>query len=298
MLTDPEAARTVAAVVDAGTFDAAARRLHVTPSAVSQRVKTLEQTLGQRLLVRSTPVRATPAGEAVLRYARRLDLLDQDVSAELGLASPRWARLGVAVNADSLATWFLDAIARFTRSHDVEVDLHREDQTRTARMLEDGTVTAAITDRAEPVPGCRVVPLGTIEYRAMASPTWVERWAPDGPGAAALAAAPRVDYDRTDPLQADWLASRDVDAAQAPRHLVPSSHDFSRAVALGLGWGLVPRQHAADHAGRLVDLGGPTLRTMLFWQRWRTSSVLLDALTDAVEATARDALGPATTTSR
>lgn len=289
MWTDPVAARTVAAVVDAGTFDAAARQLHVTPSAVSQRVKALEQALGQRLLVRSTPVRATDAGEAVLRYARRVALLDQDVATELGLTGPRRPHLAVAVNADSLATWFLDALAAFTASHDVEVELHREDQSRTAGMLEDGTVVAAITAQSDPVPGCRVEPLGAIEYRAMAAPSWVRRWAPDGADAVALRQAPRVDYDRTDTLQRDWLATRDVDADATPRHLVPSSHDFTRAVALGLGWGLVPRQHAREHP-LLVDLGGPTMRTVLWWQRWRTSSALLDGLTDAVVGTARSTL--------
>ncbi len=145
MWSDPVAVRTVAAVVEAGTFDGAARALHVTPSAVSQRVKAIEESVGQRLLVRTTPVRPTAAGEVVLRYARRLALLDEDAATELGLAEARLPRLAVAVNADSLATWFLEAVSRFTRTSDVQVELYREDQTRTARMLEDGTVMAAVT---------------------------------------------------------------------------------------------------------------------------------------------------------
>jgi LysR family transcriptional regulator (chromosome initiation inhibitor) len=292
MWSDPIAVRTVAAVVETGTFDAAARSLHVTPSAVSQRVKALEQVVGQRLLVRSTPVRPTAAGEVVLRYARRLALLDEDVAAELGLAETHLPRLSVAVNADSLATWFLHAVARFTGSSDAQVQLHREDQTRTARMLEDGTVMAAVTARAEPVPGCSAVALGAIEYRAMAARSWVERCAPDGVDGDTLATAPRVDYDLTDTLQADWLADRGVDASLAPRHLVPSPHDFAHAVALGLGWGLLPAQHATRYTDDLVDLGGPTIRSPLTWQRWRTPSALLDRLTDAVRATAAELLAP------
>lgn len=286
MWSDPVAVRTVAAVVEAGTFDAAARALHVTPSAVSQRVKALEQLAGQRLLVRSTPVRATSAGEVVLRYARRLALLDEDAAAELGLTDARLPRLSVAVNADSLATWFLEAVADFARTSDAQVQLHREDQTRTARMLEEGTVMAAVTARAEPVPGCSVVPLGAIEYRAMAAPSWVERWAPGGTTSAVLATSPRVDYDVTDTLQAEWLAGRGIDASLAPRHLVPSPHDFARAVAMGLGWGLLPAQHAETYGADLVDLGGATIRSPLAWQRWRTPSVLLDRLTESVRDTA------------
>lgn len=293
MWSDPVAVRTVAAVVVAGTFDGAARALHVTPSAVSQRVKALEESIGQRLLVRTTPVRPTAAGEVVLRYARRLALLDEDAATELGLAEARLPRLAVAVNADSLATWFLEAVSRFTRTSDVQVELYREDQTRTARMLEDGTVMAAVTARAEPVPGCRAVPLGALTYRAMASRTWMDRWAPDGVGEAELRTAPRVDYDPTDSLQADWLAAHDVDASLTPRHLVPSPHDFARAVSLGLGWGLLPAEHAATHGPDLVDLGGPTIRSPLSWQRWRTPSALLDRLTDVVVATAAESLSPA-----
>jgi LysR family transcriptional regulator (chromosome initiation inhibitor) len=289
MWNDPVTVRTVAAVVEAGTFDAAARRLHVTPSAVSQRVKALETTLGQRLLVRSTPVRPTAAGEAVLRYARRLALLDQEAADDLGVGAAGGARLAVAVNADSLATWFLDALAAVTRDRPLTVELHREDQTRTARMLEDGTVMAAVTAQDAPVPGCTSLALGALEYRAMASADWVARWAPEGVGPSTLARAPRVDYDRDDALQAGWLTDHGVDPSSAPRHLVPSSADFARAVALGVGWGMVPRQHAALHPD-LVDLGGATVRTPLWWQRWRTPSTALDALSAAVVDEARRAL--------
>ncbi|WP_317698582.1 hypothetical protein [Aeromicrobium sp. REDSEA-S32_B7] len=127
----------------------------------------------------------------------------------------------------------------------------------------------------------------------MASRTWMDRWAPDGVGEAELRTAPRVDYDPTDSLQADWLAAHDVDASLTPRHLVPSPHDFARAVSLGLGWGLLPAEHAATYGPDLVDLAGPTIRSPLSWQRWRTPSSLLDRLTDVVVATAAERLSPA-----
>lgn len=100
--------RTLLAVVDEGTFDAAAAVLHVTPSAVSQRVKALEQRTGRVLLVRTKPVRPTESGEVVVRFARQLARLERDARAELGMSGasePTWVT--VAVNADSLSTWFL-----------------------------------------------------------------------------------------------------------------------------------------------------------------------------------------------
>ncbi|GAA1730000.1 LysR family transcriptional regulator ArgP [Aeromicrobium alkaliterrae] len=293
---DPDLAVTVAAVVDEGTLDGAARRLHLTPSALSQRVKTLEEQLGQRLLVRSRPVRATAAGETVVRFARRYETLAHEAQHELGLggSTPR-TRIAVAVNADSLAAWFLEPVARFAQTHDVEVEMHRHDQDRTVDLLESGAVLAAVTSQSTPVAGCRSTPLGSMVFAAMASPAWIDRWAPEGITTDALARAPRIDYDRHDGLQLAWLRAQGVHSPDAPRHLVPSTHDITRAVELGLGWALVPQTQAEPlvTSGRLVPLGGPEVPAAFFWQCWKGGSALLDALTQEVVAEARVRLQPA-----
>ena len=198
MQLDLEQLRTLRAVVERGTLDGAAKALHVTPSAVSQRLKALETTAGRVLLVRSKPARPTPAGEAVLRLARQVELLAADTSAELAQAGAL-PRLAVAVNADSLATWFLPAIAPL--AGEAAIELHREDEANTVRLLRAGTVVAAITYDAAPVAGCTVTALGVMRYRPMASQAFVRRWLPDGPTAAALAAAPMMIFDRDDALQ-------------------------------------------------------------------------------------------------
>jgi len=291
MQVDPEAARTVAAVLDEGSFDAAARRLLVTPSAVSQRIKTLEQQLGRILLVRSKPARATEAGEAVARFGRQVALLERDAIAGSGLAGEAEGarvRIPLAVNADSMATWFLAPLARLSARHDVEFDLHRDDQNFTARLLESGTVMAAVTSESEPVGGCRVEALGALRYVAAASPGFARRWFSDGVTAAALARAPFVDFDRRDVLQQDWLRERGVDPWPVPRHHVPASADFSAAVELGLGWALLPVPHAAPGLadGRLVRLDDEEFASPLFWQQWNLRSELLDAIAAEIRAEA------------
>lgn len=293
-------ARTLAVVIDEGTFDAAARRLRLTPSAVSQRVKALEQQLGRVLVVRSRPTRATDAGAAVVRLARQLALLEHDALAEFGLdaAPDRPISIALAVNADSLATWFLPALARVAERHPVVFDLHRDDQDFTAGLLESGTVMGAVTSQATPVAGCLVRPLGVMRYRAVATPAFVERWSidPSSPTASdALALAPVVDFDRRDDLQRDHLRAQGVDPEGPPRHYVPASNDFATAIKLGLGWGMLPDfQSVAElERGGLVLLAGNPIDVPLYWQQWNLRSPLLDAIADELGAEARRELTPA-----
>ncbi len=285
-------AETVAVVVDEGTLDAAARRLHITPSAVSQRIKALEEQLGRVVLVRSKPARVTEAGAAVVRLARQLALLEHDALAELGAEDGASFSVPLAVNADSLGTWFLPPLARLAERHPLVFDLHRDDQDFTAGLLEAGTVMGAVTSRATPVAGCRVVPLGTMRYQAVATPAFALRWLADGPTRDALTAAPLVEFDRRDDLQSQWLQARGVDAAAPPRSYVPASNDFAVAIKLGLGWGLLPgfQSDAELDDGSLVPLGGDPVDVPLYWQQWNLRSPLLDAIADAVVTEGRSVL--------
>lgn len=285
----PELALTIAAIADGGSLDAGARALHMTPSAVSQRLKSLEQQLGQVLIVRGRPARPTAAGESVVRMARQIALLEHDALSALGLDTAGGRVIvPLAVNADSMATWFLAPLARLADAHDIDFDLHRDDQSFTARLLESGEVMAAVTSEHDPVPGCTVTPLGVLRYEAMATPAFIRRWFPDGVTVAALQRAPFVDFDRRDTLQHAWLSSRGVDHAGVPRHYVPASHDYAQAVLLGLGWGLLPGSQAAEAAASatVLALGGDPIRVPLHWQQWNLRSSLLDAIAAEISAEA------------
>jgi LysR family transcriptional regulator (chromosome initiation inhibitor) len=286
MQLDLEQLRTLRAVVERGTLDAAAAALHVTPSAVSQRLKALETTAGQVLLVRSKPARPTRAGETVLRLARQVELLAADTAAELG-DTEKPASLGVAVNADSMATWFLPAIAPL--AGEIAVECHREDEANTARLLRSGAVVAAITVDSTPVAGCTVTRLGVMRYRPMASPAFARRWFPDGPTRAALAEAPMMVFDRDDTLQHGYLHAR-APGASPPQTLVPSSTDFVAAIGLGLGWGMVADlQRAAGP--ELVELESEAEADVtLHLQRWRADTPSLHRLSEAIVTGAREQL--------
>lgn len=294
---------TLAALVDAGTFDGAAARLHVTASAVSQRVKAMERAAGQILVRRTLPVTLTDAGTVLLRYARQVDLLEGETEAALArLAGSPGAegtiRIPLAVNADSLATWFLGALAGLDEH--LAFDLHREDQHLTTDLLRAGTVMAAVTSTRKAVQGCTTEALGAMRYRAVCSPDYAVRWGvvPDpsvldgtqDPSHRRLETAPVVHFDRNDDLQLAFLRRLGQRTDAGLRHFIPTSDDFARAVALGFGWGVLPEQQCAGPLadGTLVELApSQPLDVPLYWQRWNLASATLDSVSDAVRGAAR-----------
>ncbi|QGN34136.1 ArgP/LysG family DNA-binding transcriptional regulator [Microlunatus sp. Gsoil 973] len=282
--------RTLVAVVDHGTLDAAARELRVTPSAVSQRLKALESSVGQVLVRRSRPARPTEPGTVVLRVARQMILLNDTAGVELAGAGAEGATtIPVVINGDSLNTWALQALAEVDPEQRISFEVHRADEGLSVELLRNGTVMAAVTSVAEPVPGCSVRRLGTMGYRPMASPGYVERWFPDGPTIAALAVAPVVVFDRDDTLQDRYLRRRTRRRLDPPRHFIPVSADFARAIALGLGWGMVPPQQSRvfEDTGCLVEFDPPAhVDVPLYWQQWKLHTPMLDQLADAMISTA------------
>jgi LysR family transcriptional regulator (chromosome initiation inhibitor) len=284
----------LAAAVSEGTFEAAARVLHLTPSAVSQRVTTLETAVGRILLVRSKPVRTTPSGQTLLRAARQIRTITAEANRELGgddAGKP--LTVALAANADSLATWLVPALASVGHPSMI-FDVQRADETVTAELLRNGTVMAAVTSSAEPVPGCTIERLGRMRYVARASASFVRRWFPEGVTGPALSQAPVVTFDRDDRLQDTYLRRRARRRLDPPRHYVPGSEAFVQAVRAGLGWGMVPDLQVRSRDGweELVEFdhdGG--IDVSLYWQQWRLRSISLDLVATAVRTAAASALG-------
>lgn len=280
------------AAVDEGSFDAAARVLSVTPSAVSQRIKALENEAGRVLLRRSRPITPTESGRAVLRLARQLEALTAGVADELdGDDASRPlapARLPLAVNADSLSTWLLPALAPLADS--IVFELVREDESHTAELLRDGAVMAAVSATATPVQGCSSELLGAMRYQPLATPAFVSRWLGDSPRD--FSRAPVVVFDRRDELQHRFLRTLPGGAAlDPPRHYVPGSTDFVEAVRLGLGWGMIPDLQRPTEG--LVELApGSYIDVPLYWQQWQLRTRALDQAAAAVRVAAARALRP------
>ncbi|MDC6176718.1 transcriptional regulator ArgP [Ralstonia solanacearum] len=297
-MLDYSALSALAAVVREGSFERAARTLHVTPSAISQRIRQLEERVGCALVVRDLPCRATETGRRLCQHVDRVRLLEQALQGALPALAPQGiapVALPIAVNADSLATWLAPAIAAFGADHPVLMEVAVDDQDHTTEWLRSGAVLAAVTATARPAAGCNSRSLGAMRYLAAASPAFLQRHFPDGVGAGSLAKAPSLMFNTKDALQARWARRLCHRHVELPRHTLPSPQAFVTAAVAGMGWGLHPQALIAPHLedGSLVELVPDTpLDVPLHWQYARAASALLDGLSREVLAAARSALLP------
>jgi LysR family transcriptional regulator (chromosome initiation inhibitor) len=284
----------LAAVVEHGGFGPAAQALSLTLSAVSLRIKALEEQLGQRLLVRGKQVRATATGQALLAHIKQVRLMEADVLGALqGSAAAgskvRWQSLCVAINADSAVSWFLLGVAPLLLKHRLLLDILLDDQDHTHDLLKSGDVIGCVTARADPLRGCVAEPLGVMRYRCVATAAVVQRCRTPA-GAVSphkLLAHPAVIFNRKDALQDAFLAQHfGLRQAHYPRHFAPAVDAFEEALALGMGWGMVPEQSLANRPVLQEVLPGATVDVALYWQHWARESPSAQRLTQAVKAAA------------
>lgn len=286
--------RTLAAVVGEGSLEGAARSLHITPSAVSQRIRTLEERIGSVLVQRTRPVTVTEAGAIVLRGARQVERIVGDVAAELEQRTSGGTLIPLVVNADSLATWFVPALARAARETGARFEVMRADETVSTKQLQSGEAMAALTATQAAVPGCTSTLIGVDRYCAVAHPKFARTHFSDGVTREALSTAPHIKFDRYDSFQERFIQTITRTRLDPPLHFVPSSAEFATAIELGMGWGMLPALQCRDALaqGRLVEiLPGSKLDLPLYWQRWNLRSPVLDALSDVIADEARIALG-------
>ncbi len=291
MLLDPHQLAALAAILRHGSFEAAAAELSVTPSAISQRIKALEDRVGAALIHRGTPCTGTPAGLRIARHAEDIGLLEAKLARELALDQREGpVRVRIALPADSLATWFIDAMAR---AEDILFDLVIDDQDHSADWLRRGDVSAAITVGGQNITGCDAIALGTLRYLPTASPAFMQRWFSDGVSAKSLAQAPCLTFNRKDNLQKSWIYAQAGRHLSPPSHFLPSSNGFVDAAIAGLGWGMNPEGlvRGVIANGQLCEvIPNAPLDIELTWQIGRVLAPALAPLTRAVRRAAAQRL--------
>ncbi|MDK8710727.1 ArgP/LysG family DNA-binding transcriptional regulator [Corynebacterium accolens] len=279
---NPVHLETLLAIVEEGSFEVAASVLGISPSAVSQRIKALEASTGRVLVRRANPVGATEAGEILVQTARRMALVQAETDARLGQRLAR-VPLSVAINSDSLATWFTQVLSDTAQRGDVALRIRIEDEARTLAMLRRGDVLGAVTREHSPVSGCDSTFLGTMRYFAVAAPHIAEGF---HSGRFTWETMPLVGYGPNDQVLDDAMRERFIDShvVRARVSQIPSSEGYLEAVRVGLGWGLLPQAQAQPlvESKELLLLDDRQLDIDLYWQRWRLESEVLSDLTRSV----------------
>lgn len=283
-----------AAVIGEGGFEKAARLLHLSQGAVSQRVKLLEEQVGCILLVRSSPPKATAAGREMLKHFKQVNRLEHDLWTGLGQQRKGFATLPVGINADSLATWFFPAVSNYLDTHEVLLDLVVDDQAQTHQLLRDGEVLGCVSDRSEPFQGCRVAYLGKQQYRLYCTPEYRAKWFNQGVTLDTLEKAPMLIFNRRDRMHEEHIQTV---FGGMPRDFsgfyLPDSEQFAPIVATGRVCGMIPYQQACEYVerGELINLlPGHVYTVRLHWHCWNLDSAVLRSFSQALTAGARQEL--------
>ncbi|MBB5321432.1 LysR family transcriptional regulator ArgP [Marinobacter oulmenensis] len=277
----------LATVLEHGGFERAGDALGLSQSAVSQRIRTLEIRLGQPVLVRSPELRATPAGQRLLNHVQQVQLLERDLATSLPTLTEPSSRLRIAINADSLATWWAEAIGRFCQEEGLLLDLVIEDQDVGLRRMREGDVAACLCSSPQPVAGARCMAMGTMTYLPLATPDYVARHFPDGLTEESLRHAPAIIFGPNDQLQHRFLAGVGF-RSSFPHHRCPSSEGFVKMALAGLGYGMIPEIQASRElsAGTLVSIApGHHLDVPLYWHFWRHGGGTMERMTQALKRT-------------
>jgi LysR family transcriptional regulator (chromosome initiation inhibitor) len=284
------------AVVQHGSFERAATALHVTRGAISQRIKALEEALATLLVVREKPIVATRKGEILLRHIRALKTLEDDtISAILPKPQERApVPIAMAVNADSLSTWFAPLVAQLLRQFKIALEIISDDQDHTFTRLAKGEVMGCVSSAPEAMPGFEATPLGVMHYLCVATPEFRQKYFPNGMSIAAVLAAPALFFDRKDALHDQYLGQLfGVKVAKYTRHFLPSPTALLDGICDGLGYATAPSLRIAPllKTGQLVELTSSCKVTVpLYWHHWQMELPLAQAMTRTITAHARKTL--------
>jgi LysR family transcriptional regulator, chromosome initiation inhibitor len=297
---DPDALECLAAIVEEGGFERAAQRLSITQSAVSQRLRALEAQVGTVLIVRSRPLKPTSAGHLLLKHTKQMRLLRADLERDLKELAPSSTgggreeeRISIAINADSIATWALPALNDLARQG-LPMEVIADDQDFTQEWLREGQVLGCVTTLKQALRGCKVVPLGAMQYVAVAQAQFAQEHFPKGLGPHNFREVPFVAFNRKDDMQSEFVGKAfGLKRVALNQLFVPSSEGQVRAVLAGWGVSVVPELLARGllEQGLLVNIApAHVLPIQLYWHCWNLESEVLDALTAALTQAASAAL--------
>jgi LysR family transcriptional regulator (chromosome initiation inhibitor) len=285
------------AVASQGSFEKAALALGISQSAVSQRIKALEDASGRLLIVRGQPAVPTGLGQRLVSHHRNVKLMEAALDIDLGnkVSMPE---IALAVDAASLATWFPLSLQPLLSPPRCQLKVQQASQELALHLVQEGSVFGCIAAAQEHpdqhANGPDITPLGRMRYVCVATPVFAGHWFGDGFAAEAVRLAPAVVSDQD--MMARFLHETLGIAGPYPHHAMPLSAATTECIYGSLSYGLMPLAQisAALADERLVDLApGRYIDVALNWHAWNLDTPFTRALTEQVVGTARRQLLPA-----
>ena len=265
-------------------FERAAARLHVTQSAISQRIKLLENQLGQPLLIRAQPLQPTQLGQQLLGHYQRVLQLETELTNQLSSDTQQAQTMPIAVNADSLSSWFIPALAPLLQKEKIELNLYVEDESRTWERMRSGEALACVTSKAEGIAGSKSTFLGYMEYFCVATPTFMQRYFSEGINKKTLSQAPATAFDQHDDIHLQFLRDHfDLQLGQYPCHTIRSSEAFVDLTLASGAYSLNSRFLIEKYlkTGELINLLPEyQVKVPLYWHHWQLAGKLMTQLTE------------------
>lgn len=284
-MIDYKGIQALATILELQSFEEAAKKLHITQSAISQRIKTLESFYGKPLLVRTIPYVPTELGQYLIGHFKQVSLLEDCLEREVKNLSTK-PKISIALNRDSLETWFMDLLENAEIFSDVLLEIIAADQEFTLDYLKKGLVTACLSTSATPIVGCNVQFLGNMEYILVASPAFAKKYFPKGVQKKALLNAPALKFDQKDILHERYLEKfYGIQNVNLPFQIIPSVHGFKKCALLGYGYGLLPKIDISNELRiqSLIQLDKKNIwEVPLYWHSWNIPSTFFQKLNNNI----------------
>lgn len=276
------ALKALEAVCSCGSFQKAAVQLRITQSAVTQRIQQLEDQAGSMVMTRTNPPHLTEVGEKLMKFTKQYIALESELLDSINnTTSPHTQKISIALNYDSMSSWFLPTIKEVLKRKSVLIECVLQHEKRTIDALRAGKVGLAISSDPKPIVGGEAVKIGTLRYLCVGTKSIKGVLSRSKGLKHFFQTAPTVFFSNDDYVCEQFYRGFSLESAQLPHHIIPSNAELYELIRSGLCYGLAPEPQAREDLkrGALINLSPKhEVHVDLYLHYWRQGTALYQEL--------------------